>query len=649
MGREERLSAPKRAGVTYRSVIIGLILIPLNAVWLALVDEIWYTGEPTTLSLYPNVIFILAAVAVGNGVVGRLFPRRALSGPELLVVYVMLSVATSVGGHDMLEVLVPVLTHLHYYGSTQGQYQEVIQLVPHWLVVTDETALQSAYVGQESIFDPVNYLPWLRPLGWWLAFTLALVAVMVGLTLLFRKQWTEHEKLAYPIIQAPMTMAVAPGSLVRSRGFWSGFVIAGGICFYNGLSVLYPLLPRIPIVQVVNLQTLFTERPWSDMGEAWISFYPSIIGLCFLMPLDLAFSFWFFFLFWKLQLVMASSYGIHGMPGFPFTQEQAIGGYYMIAFTALWISRRQLLTILGLAAGYGGDRATPWERREARIAVALLAGGSLFLYAFCIRAGMTPYVVLLFFTFYYLMSLGMTRMRAELGPPSHDIYPVGAHRQVVNFLGATHMLRRNPTDLVMFGFLGFFNRVARNHPMPHIMEAFRISERQGMEHGRMLGAIVIAAAAGGVATLASLVWAFTKYGIAAQASSLPGLFGIETWSQVDIWLTTPPRPIAAPMYATIIGMASALGLAVLRMNLAWWPFHPVGYALSASLTSGRIWFCVFIAWAIKAGVLKYGGARAYPATQRFFMGLLLGDFIVGSFWYTYGIIFETNVYHFWPY
>ena len=43
----------------------------------------------------------------------------------------------------------------------------VFELVPSWLVVSDPHALESAYVGQESMYDPRNLVPWLGPLSWW--------------------------------------------------------------------------------------------------------------------------------------------------------------------------------------------------------------------------------------------------------------------------------------------------------------------------------------------------------------------------------------------------------------------------------------------------------------------------------------------------
>jgi hypothetical protein len=48
-------------------------------------------------------------------------------------------------------------------------------------------------------------------------------------------------------------------------------------------------------------------------------------------------------------------------------------------------------------------------------------------------------------------------------------------------------------------------------------------------------------------------------------------------------------------------------------------------------------------------LLKYGGAKMYRPAVPFFVGLMMGDLMVGSFWNIYGIVMERQVYHFWPY
>ena len=636
-------------GVTFRSIVLGLILIPLNAMWVVLGEIMWYSGEPTTISLFYNVIFIMTLIILCNLVVKRYWPGRALEPPEILVVYTMLGISSALCGHDMLEILVPILSHLHRYGPIEGQYQEIIKNVPMWLVVTDPTALESAYVGQESVYRRENFGPWLEPLAWWGLFTLALCAVMWGMDLILRKQWTENEKLSYPVIQVPMLLATETQSLLRNRLFWLGFGIAAMIDVVNGLNALFPILPKIPVVHVKDIQQFFPNLPWSAMGATWVSFYPFAIGMCFFMPTDLTFSCWFFYFFWKFQRVFANYIGIHGMPGFPFIEEQTAGGYYAIALIALWITRHHLKRVALILIGREVERETHWERQEVRIAAVLIAAGCGFLLWFCHRAGMTTSFVVVLFILYFLISISVTRMRAELGPPAHDLHAIGPQLQLVKFMGMSHMRKYYPRDLAMFGFFNFFNRAYRGHPMPHGLEGFRIAERLKMDNLRYLIAMGVAIMAGIPCAFWAMLWVFNKYGAAAQAVGPGEWFGRETWDIVNLWFTKPQIHQYHPTYAILVGLVFSLGLATLRMNLPWWPFHPVGYAISGSWSMEQLWLCMIIAWAIKALLLKYGGAKAYKPAVPFFVGLIMGDFMVGSFWNLYGIIMERQVYHFWPY
>ncbi len=635
-------------GVTFRSVVIAVILMPFNALWIASIQVIWISGQPTTLSLFYNVIFILFWLILANLLLARFKPSWALQPGEILVIYTMLSIASALGSIDFIDVLVPLLPYLHYFTPLEGKYRNLVGHVPERLLVRDPEALRSYFVGQESFFDPANFVPWIEPLAWWSAFIVALCAVMWGLNLVFRKQWTENEKLAFPVIQIPMLLATEPAALFRNKLFWGAFAFAAGVDLINGLHVLYPLLPRLPLVHIANLQAFMPERPWCDMGPTWVSFYPFAIGMCFFMPTDLAFSCWFFYIFWKAQRVLASHIGMHGMPGFPFIEEQTAGGYYAIALVALWVSRKQIARMVRLALGRHAERETPWERQEARIAATLILCGSVFLMWFCHQAQMTTSYVILFFVLYFLLSIAITRMRAELGPPSHDLHYIGPNFQIVKLFGPTEMAKANPNDLTMMGIFNFFNRAYRGHPMPHGMEGFRIAERLHLDYLRYFMAMVVAIVVGTVSSFWALLVMMEKYG-ATQVSGLGEWFGRETWDQVNLWFTTPPPHMAQPTMAIGVGLLCSFGLAALRMNLSWWPFHPVGYAVSGSWSMDQLWASIFVAWLVKTLILKYGGAKTYKPIIPLFVGLLLGDFIAGACWNLYGTFNGVEAYHFWPY
>ena len=635
-------------GVTFRSVVIALALMPFNALWLAATQVIWMSGQPTTISLFYNVVFFLFWIILGNLLVARWKPAWALRPPELLVIYTMLSLASALGSIDFIDVLVPMLPYLNHFAPLEGRYEAPLKHTPGWLLVQDKEALRSYYIGQESFFLPRNFLPWVLPLAWWSAFIIALCAVMWGLNFLFRKQWTEHEKLSYPVIQVPMLLATETETLFRNKLFWGAFALAAGIDVLNGLQFLFPLLPHVPLVHITNIQSFFPERPWRDMGALWVSFYPFAIGMCFFMPADLAFSCWFFYFFWKGQRVLASHIGMHGMPGFPFIEEQTAGGYYAIAIVALWVSRHQIKRMILLALGKPAEGESPWERSEARLTALLIGGGCTFLLYFCLRAGMTMPAVAVFFALYFLLSVAITRMRAELGYPSHDLHNIGPNLQIVKLLGPTEMARSNPTDLCMMGLFNFFNRAYRSHPMPHGLEGFRIAQRLNMDYWRFFLAMAAAIVAGTVFSFWGLLVMIEKYG-ATQVSGLAEWFGREQWDQVNLWFTTPPPHMAQPVLAIGVGLLCAFGLAGLRMSLTWWPLHPVGYAVSGSWSMDQLWASIFAAWLIKVLILKYGGAKAYQPAVPFFVGLLMGDFVAGAFWNLYGTLMGVQAYHFWPY
>jgi hypothetical protein len=73
-------------------------------------------------------------------------------------------------------------------------------------------------------------------------------------------------------------------------------------------------------------------------------------------------------------------------------------------------------------------------------------------------------------------------------------------------------------------------------------------------------------------------------------------------------------------------------LFALHLRFVGFPLHPIGYAISASRAIHLIWFPMFIAWLFKTAILRYGGYAAFRRAVPFFLGLILGDCIMGSIW-----------------
>ena len=77
-------------------------------------------------------------------------------------------------------------------------------------------------------------------------------------------------------------------------------------------------------------------------------------------------------------------------------------------------------------------------------------------------------------------------------------------------------------------------------------------------------------------------------------------------------------------------------------------FHPAGYVIgSSNWTGGWLWFSIFMSWLIKITVLRFGGIRLYRRVYPIFLGLLLGEFIVGGSWVLFRLFSGLTVYSFY--
>ncbi len=642
-------------GVTFRSLIIAIILIPVNCYWVIEMEVIRYSGHPVTISLFFNVVFNIFVLIALNLLLKKYLPKQALSQSELLVIYIMLSLASGIAGHDMLEILVPMLGHAYWFATPENEWAELFhRYIPRWLTVSDESALDGYYNGEVSLYTIDHLKVWLEPVLWWSAFIFALVFVMLCINVIVRKRWTQSEKLSYPIIQLPLEMTNSSMGFFKSRFMWIGFSIAAILTIINGMNILVPSIPQIPIR--VRYIRFFTDKPWNAMGSIPVSFYPFAIGLGFFIPLDLAFSCWFFFWFWRMQRVIGSALGLRSLPGFPYMNEQASGGYLGLAIIALWVSRKHIREVFKKVIGYRTDLDDSDEPMKYRTAVLGAIGGMAFIFFFCSKfgvssifyksaAGMSSMVILVFFAIYFGISTAVTRMRAELGSPVHDLHYSGPDQMMVKFIGTR---RLGAGNLSMFSMFWFINRAYRSHPMPHQLEGFKLAERTNTSNKRLALAMMIAVGLGALSAFWALLDRGYQLGMAVRAPG-PSLtaFGREPYARLQTWLVTLTGTNVPQTIFTIVGFLFTFVLMATRMRFFWWPFHPAGYAITTSWGMNIIWSCLFISWLIKLIILKYGGLKVHRQAIPFFLGLILGEFTVGSLWTIIGIVFGIQTYGFW--
>ncbi|HUT34976.1 MAG TPA: DUF6785 family protein [Planctomycetota bacterium] len=634
--------------VTLRSVCIGAALIPVTCMWLVQSEILWYSSQPTTVSLMPHVVFMLFLLTVGNLLLKRWWPTVALNPGELLTVYVMLTIGSVVCGHDSIEILVSMITHAYWGATPENGWEKFHPYLPKFVLLDAPDLVRGYYQGGASMYRWDVVLAWARPMLWWASFIFVLVGSLFLVNVLLRKQWTENEKLSYPVIQIPLLVTTQTRRLFSSRLLWYGFALAAAIDLLNGFSHLYPAVPRIPVVHIDNLRSYLTERPWNAVGQMWFSLYPFAIGVCFFLPLDMAFSCWFFFILWQVQRILTSAFGI-AVPGFPFVNDQTAGGYLALCLIALWVSRKYLKDLfLHLVGGKEVD-----DSREAlpyRTAALLLLGCLVYLGVFLNWLGMSPLVVVAFLVLYLAIAVAIARMRAELGPPAHDLHYAGPDQMLPRCLGMKPLGALGPYTLTALAMTWFFNRAYRGHAIAPSLEGFKVAQQTRMSARRMLVAMLVALAIGIFGGFWAMLHVGYKYGMEASAVGPGWWFGFEPYSRnLHPWISNPQPANTNATIATGVGLAGALVLAVLRMRFAWWPFHPVGYAVSGSWSMEQLWFPIFVSWLLKWVILHYGGAKAYRRAVPFFIGLVLGEFLVGCLWDIHGILAGVDPYSYWPY
>ena len=636
-----------RSGVTFRAILLGLILIPINSYFIMANHLRFWSTLPTTMSLIYNVVITLTVLVVFNFILKFFLPRFALRHGEFLTIYVMLSISSAIAGHDMMQTVVPVIPNAFWFATPENEWQQLFwRHLPRWLTLDELTVLQDFYDGDTTFYSKTYLYAWLRPVIWWTIFLSVIIWVMICIDLLLRKQWIERERLTYPIVQLPLEMTRSDGRLFTSKMMWVGFAIAGGINLINGIHAFLPSFPEIP-VRTADLGRYFTEKPWNAMGWTPIYVLSFGVGLGFLMPLEMSFSLWFFYLFWKGERVLGRAMGLQNLPGFPYDGPQGVGAYMAVACFALYAGRRHFYAILkNIFSRAGPDRSSVntgdtqliADTTNYRWPVLGLLGGILFLFIFSHQGGMGLWMVALYFLVYYILALGITRVRAEVGPPTHEMFVANPRQFIIDTFGSRPL---SPGSLTMMSIYYAFNRGYRAHPMPHTLEGFKLADELKMKRGRMVVAMMVAVVFGILASF----WSYlvVSYDIGAN----PGL-GNGGYNLLRRWLYFPSE--------TNLPAVIFMGVGFLFTGLLWWlrsrfpffPFHPAGYAVASSVwTFGWLWFSVFVSWTIKTIMLRVGGIRLYRKALPLFFGLLLGEFLVGGVWVLVRLIWGISVYSFY--
>jgi hypothetical protein len=644
-----------------RALIVGLICVVMTCYLVCYAELVVGKIQIGFLQLPPVVIGMLVLLLGVQGVLSRWSARLRLRTHELFTVYVMMLLASMVSSRGLLEKLIPLLVVPNYDATPENRWERLFfASIPRWAVPFDpdgdakQLVAARFYEGLRA-GEPVPWELWIVPLLAWGVFVALMFTAFLCLAVLLRRQWVDNEKLTFPLVQLPLEMirgepsgaggaARGQGSFLQNRLTWFGFALPAMVFGFNGLHQWYPSVPEFPID--INLNALIVDPPWNGIGYTHMFVSFAALGFFYLLPTDLLFSLWFFFLLGRLQEVQAAALGYQpeAMPMYPtrlFLGYQAMGAYAVLVVAMLWAARPHLKQVWRAAirnpqsAIRNQDevlsyRAAFW----GLVASVLLSAGWLTMLGIAFWLAMFELAVLLF-----IVALVMARSTSEAGMlmTETSFRPMDVYRMFgdVRGLGASSV-----TGLAFLN--GVWMRDQRGLVLTGFLDSMKLADGVRVRRRSLLGVFALALV---VALLvAGYLHISLPYQLGAAQMYSYVYRGNPVWAFTDAAAVLNGSKQPLPAYATAsfgAGAGVTMLVVALRSRVLWFPLHPLGYALSPTWTIIVFWFPCFVAWLCKVFILRYGGMRVYAWARPFFLGMVLGEFTMAVLWTLPSLVYRT--------
>jgi hypothetical protein len=601
--------------------------------------------------------FIFFWLTVGIAVLGRLrFSSEWLSGRELFVVWILMVIASGIAYTGLVRTFFINLTAPYHFASIGNRWSEVIQpLLPQGWYPDDPKAVELLYNGLEEgdqlgwwqVFDQIPWSWWLPPLLTWSGFILLCYWVMVCLVNIFSQQWIANEKMNFPLLRVPQLMEEALaenrfGRFLANRFLLVGLLVTILLHLINGLHFYFPQVPQIP--------TLILAGPYfpkhglfSGFHKLRIYIYPAFIGFAFLTSRQISFSFWSFFLaggllFGLLSVlgynIPAAALGITFGPTLSRPEEtQVIGAYAIFFLFVLWLARHHLLDVARQCLFRQKPELSEAEWISPRISGWGFWIGTALLVYWCRTFGMPLKVTLLLLGAFFFVLLVSSRIVCQGGIPYFTLSVA-------------------PTDgLLAFFGSGFFSNLGllmaavmqkvlfvdlRESMMPSLIHGAKVSE--GVRSRRLVfAAILLAILAGGMVSFIAMLALCHKYGIRELQLDWATRTTLGVYENVQRLFDAPGEPRKWVLIFSAMGAVVMLVLVIVYQRFYWWPIHPIGYLTTYSSAMRILWFSFLVGWLSNHLSLRYGGVDLFRKIRLFFIGLIIGDFLMAGLWAVVGL------------
>lgn len=681
MSSEPTQPTPPRPFLTLRAIALGLIgvlllcgITPFNNLVVANTDLIGNHFPAGVLLL------ILLVVLFINAPLARFKPRWMLRRDEMIVMLSMWLIGSAIPFVGLNRYFPGQLMAYCYHASDRPEYADMMKQMdlPDWLfprMDNDDPArrgrepvvrgyFERQPVDRTTFLDRVKAVPWERwmtPAITWGIFFGATLGMGLFITLLWHRQWTQVERLPFPLASIYLSLIDTPppgrwlSDELRSYRLW----LAAGVVFllhsFNSASIYVygqGVAPQIPLS--FNLYDILADTPlrfahWSLPGQR---IYFTIIGLMFFVRSNIAFSLWFFYLLTNIVRVSAGMQA--GEVTEAMTIDQIMGAVTVLALWILFVSRHFLWgTIRSFARGVRNSD----ERIERVCAVCLLLCLTTMI-VWLTLAGMSLIGAVLATVLVSAMYLVLARVISETGllyvllpiePQRTWLYlvptqPGGVGRTTLPSFFLTSALGNmlcHDTRQALPGYASTVSKLADE------AGDGRASYRQRLGLvGVLFATILFAFFAGGASTL------YVRYNYDTTMDSRGAMLDTSNnWGSLVMprdramsWTYDylPPKSGPIESHSRIghftAGAVITTTLGILRARFASWPLDPIGYLLCWTWGIAVIWFSIFLGWLAKQVTLYLGGGSALHRVRPVFIGLVVGETLAVVFWLLFSFI-----------
>ena len=631
----ESFTEPSAAsGLTLRSLILGICQVLI--VCLGAPYAIWVLGSSEiTWSFFPiGVGFPFVCLILFNILLKSLKRSWAMRPAEMITVAVMGLVVTGIPIF-MVGFLLSIPTTPHYFASPENQWDQfILPHLPNWLIPSNAGMAMTWFFEGLPLGEPppwnALFDAWVMPMFWWLSFVWTLYFVCFTMVVILRKQWVERERLAFPLMVIPQTLLEDSGgssrlpAIMRNRLFWIGVSIPMLIILWNIIGFFYHFFPKIAWDYPVQIARGFPT--------ANFRLYFPVIGFTYFANLNISFSIWFFYVLTMLEEGIFNRFGLGVTEvdafvwGLPSTSWQCWGAFVAMVLWGLWMARDHLKDVFRKAWNLRHPVDDSRELLSYRTAVIGLLLGVVYMLAWLHRAGMSYTVAILFLACVLIAYLGITRLVIQAGV-YYMTTPIVGQAMTMMTLGTSSI---SPHGLVALGMCYSFFGDVQSIFMPSAAHAAKLHATMRMSRRGLCLAIGLAVFVGFVASISYILYMGYEQG----ASNFNSWFfrvssgaGLRSFEDAMAKIKTPADFHTQKLTFFGVGAAAMSLLTFMQYRFPWWPIHPIGLAVSAVWMIRNQAVAIFIAWAAKSIIMRFGGIELYRKASPFFMGLIVGHFL----------------------